>query len=72
MSPSQTAVIPVMADGKGLTVNTVVVMQPVGNVYVIVTVPDSTPVTVPVDDPTVAIAILLLDQVPPPALDNVD
>jgi hypothetical protein len=34
-------------------------------VYVIATVPAVTPVTIPVPDPTVAIPLLLLLQVPP-------
>jgi hypothetical protein len=33
---------------------------------VIIAVPAITPVTIPVREPTVAIVVLLLDQVPPP------
>ena len=52
--------------GKGLTVTTVVLIQPVTvSIYVIVAVPTAVPVTLPVDELTVTIGLALL-QVPPP------
>jgi hypothetical protein len=57
---------PLMDEGSGLTVTTVVAMQLPPNVYVIVVVPELTPETIP-DAPTVATAVLLLLHVPPPA-----
>jgi len=57
---------PVIADGEILIVTSFVAMQPVPNVYVIVTTPEVTPVTWPTVF-TVAIAVLLLLHVPPPA-----
>jgi hypothetical protein len=59
---------PVMIAGKGLTVKEEIVLQPVAKEYVIFTTPGTTPVTIPVNEPTVATAILLLVQVPPPVL----
>ena len=61
-----TLVVPPMAAGNGLTVNTAVVKQVVLAVYVKVTVPAFTPVTVPDDEPTVAVSWLALLHVPPP------
>jgi hypothetical protein len=52
-----------MAAGNGFTVTTAVLIHPVGNVYVIVAVPATTPVTVP--DDIVATAVLPLLQAPP-------
>ena len=48
-----------------LTDTRVAIVQPVGNVYVIVVDPPDTPVTTPVVEPIVAIAVLLLLHVPP-------
>jgi hypothetical protein len=48
-----------------LTVRTAVLIQPPGNVYVIVVLPTATPVATPVFRPMVAIAVLLLLHVPP-------
>ena len=67
VKPLQTVAIPVMDEGNGFTVTTFVAIQPVARVYVIVELPDDTPVTSPVDKPTVAIAVLPLVHVPPPA-----
>ena len=53
----------IVADGKGIT-ETVFVTLVHNVVYVIVAVPFATPVTIPVE-PTVAIPVLLLLQVPP-------
>lgn len=76
VSPEHIVVTPVIAAGSGLTVTTVVVKQPVGNVYVIVLVcwvagnTNDPPVTVvDVDGPTGltdATATELLLHVPPP------
>jgi hypothetical protein len=68
VSLSHTALPPVIvpAAGNGFTVNGVVALQPVDNVYVIFTLPADTPVTTPEPEPTVAIAVLLLLHVPPP------
>ena len=49
----------------------VVVIHPVGSVYVIVAVPAFTPLTTPLEEPTVATDISLLLQVPPPPSLNV-
>jgi hypothetical protein len=56
---------PLMDDGSGSTVNTVVTAQPAGLVYVIVAVPGDVPVTMPVAGTTPAMATLLLAHVPP-------
>jgi hypothetical protein len=53
------------AAGKGFTVTVVVRRQPVGRLYVTTEVPAIRPFTVPVAEPTVATAVLLLLQVPP-------
>lgn len=71
VKPAQTAGVPEIPDGNGLTVSTVVIKQPVPKVYVIVDVPDNNPATVPDDDPTVATEVELLLQEPPPASLNV-
>lgn len=65
VSPGHTLSVPLMAAGKGFTVTTVVVMQPVANVYVITAVPAAMPVTTPVDGATVATSRLPLLHVPP-------
>src|SRR5580704_16052956 len=67
LRPMHTLEGPDIADGNVFTVITAVVLHPVGSVYVIVVVPGATPVTIPVAEPTVAIAGLLLTHVPPPA-----
>jgi hypothetical protein len=51
--------------GALFTVTCAVILQPEESVYVIVGVPAATPVTVPVVDPIVASAVLLLVHVPP-------
>jgi hypothetical protein len=58
--PTQTLSVPVIAAGFGLTVMITVAIQPTGDVAVMVTVPAETPVTTPVDEPTVAIRVLFL------------
>ena len=51
--------------GAGFTVITVAIWQPVASVYVMLTLPPATPVTIPLAEPTVAIIVLLLVHVPP-------
>jgi hypothetical protein len=65
VSPAHTAVLPVIANGKGKTVNGDAAIQPVGNVYVIFVVPAVIAYTVPDEEAMVAIAVLLLLHVPP-------
>ncbi len=63
--PAHKAVVPSIGPGAVLTVTVVVVSQPVANLYVIIAVPVATPVTIPEDDPTVAMPVALLLHVPP-------
>lgn len=56
---------PTMAAGIGLTVKSIVVVQPDPVAYVMVATPADTPVTTPLVGSTVAIPVLLLDQLPP-------
>ena len=68
VNPEQTASVPSIAVGNGFTVTTAVMMQPVGNVYVIVAVlvvNTTPPVTRPVAEPILAIPEALLLHVPP-------
>lgn len=67
--PTQTVVLPeiVPALGSGFTVMVVVVKQPVGKVYVTVTVPADTPVNTPVVEAIDAVDVDEELQVPPPA-----
>jgi hypothetical protein len=70
--PAHTLSEPLIAAGNGLTVTIAVLIQPVLIVYDITAVPPATPVTTPLDEPTVAIPILPLVHVPPDGeLDNV-
>jgi len=62
--PTHKGTFPEIASGKGFTVIVVVVIQPVGNVYVIVAVPVALPVTTP-DGDTEAVAPDELAHVPP-------
>src|SRR4051812_41154478 len=64
-NPAQTVCEPPIAGGSVSTVITIVVMHPVGNVYVIIAVPADTPVTSPDARPATATDILPLVQVPP-------
>ena len=57
-----------IAAGAAVTVITVEVVQPALTAYVIVVVPEVTPVTIPVDEPTVATPVALLVHDPPPVL----
>jgi hypothetical protein len=71
LAPTHTLLAPVMcpASGKGFTVIVVVVVHPVGNVYVIIVVPAEMPATTPAVNPTIAMLVLSLFQVPlPPSL----
>ena len=62
--PTTTIVVPKIGVAAGLTV-IVIVAIPVPTEYVIIHVPADMPVTTPVEEPTVAIAELLLVQCPP-------
>jgi hypothetical protein len=62
--PAHMVVVPMIAAGNGLTVATIVAVQPPLMVYEITAVPAETPQSVPVL-PTVATETLLLLQVPP-------
>ena len=64
VEPAHTLAVPAIADGTGLTVTILVALQPVTREYDIVDVPDATPVTTPVEEPTVAIVDVLLVHVP--------
>jgi hypothetical protein len=57
--------LPAVVTGKAFTVTVEVAIQPVGKVYVIIDVPEDTPVTTPVPATTVATAGVALLQVPP-------
>lgn len=62
----QTVAVPVMDDGLGFTVKTVVdVAHPFPRLYVIVAVPLVTGQVTPVDEPTVATDVAELVKVPP-------
>ena len=65
VKPTHTVAVPEIADGSGLTVIVLVIIQPEADVYVIRGLPLATPVTTPVADATVASVILLLLHVPP-------
>ena len=62
--PTARVVMPEMGSAAGLTV-TVMVAELAPTVYEIMHVPAAAPVTTPLDEPTVAIEILLLLQCPP-------
>jgi hypothetical protein len=65
VAPAHTVVIPVIPTGGACTATATVARQPVGRVYVINTLPVDSPVTIPVEEPTIAISVLPLLQVPP-------
>ena len=65
---SQRLADPEMAAGVAATFTGIDLKQPGETVYVIFAAPVATPVTIPVPEPTVAIAELLLDHVPPEAI----
>ena len=67
LSFEQNTFEPLIAVGVVLTVTTAVRKQDVAvMMYDIVVVPALTPVTIPVPEPMVPTAVLLLDHVPPP------
>lgn len=63
--PVHTVSVPVIDAGKGLTVTIVVPIHPVARVYVILLVPAIIPFTTPLEEPIVAMDILLLLHTPP-------
>ena len=65
--PTHTNAEPSIPDGDALTVTTTDAKHPEPTVYLIVVVPALTPLTTPVDDTTVATAVLELLQVPLPS-----
>ena len=69
--PVHTTAEPTIDAGAGLTVTLATASQPVAGItYFIVVIPLDTPVTSPVEAPTVAIAVLTLNQVPPLVTDE--
>lgn len=66
LAPTQTLLGPVIAEGSGLTVSTLVAIQPVPEVKVIIVVPRATPDTSPVPASIVATLVVVLAHVPPP------
>jgi len=65
LEPGHTWVGPVIAAGVALTVKGWLALQPVGMVYIILSVPALTPETTPVVEPTVANDVFVLLHVPP-------
>jgi len=63
--PPHTVELPVIAAGTGLTVSSIVAVQPAGSVYIIVAVPGDKACVNPVAEPMLATAGSLLDHVPP-------
>ena len=59
-----------MAEGAALTVTTAVTEQPRAEVYFITDVPFETPETMPVPEPTEAMAVVPLLQEPPAVLSD--
>jgi hypothetical protein len=69
--PRQTLCVPVMDNGKGLTVTVAYAAQPDPREKVMGAVPNATPPTVPEREPIVAMPGLPLIQVPPPPSSSV-
>jgi hypothetical protein len=69
VDPTQTLLGPVLAAGAAITVTSVVLIQPVGNVYVIVVVPNDAGVTTPPEE-MVATPVVPLLHVPPAGDDD--
>jgi hypothetical protein len=66
VAPTHSPNGPVIGEGSGFTVTIFEMLQPVtGNVAVIVVTPGLTPLTIPVENPTVATPVELLLQVTP-------
>ena len=63
--PGHTGVLPVIADGKAITVTVAVAIQPVPSAYVILVVPNDTPVTDPEGLIVATEVVLLTHDVPP-------
>lgn len=63
--PTHSVVVPVIVAGSAFTVIDVVTKQPSLTRYVMVVFPAAIPETTPVDEFTVATAVLADDQVPP-------
>lgn len=63
--PTHTVGVPVIGEGIGFTDNTVVLIQPAADVYVIIEVPGPTPTATPVVEPIVATDVVPLLHVPP-------
>jgi hypothetical protein len=70
VEPAHIELTPVIVPGLELTVTIIIVEQPVGKVYVIAVVPIDVPVTIPVANPTVAIAGFEDTHTPPAGLDD--
>lgn len=68
VAPAHNVVVPVIATGLAFIVVVTIVKQPVGKVYDITAVPAATPVTTPVEMPTVATPVLPLVHMPPPVV----
>jgi len=68
VNPTQTVVVPVIAEGSGLTVTAAIERQPDAVVYVIFAVPALAPETSPLLLPTLAVEAAELLQTPPPIL----
>jgi hypothetical protein len=71
VAPTHTVDAPLIGVGVVFTFTVVVIRQVVGNVYVMIVVPNAIPVTIPVEVPIVAVAGVLLIHVPPPGSVNV-
>jgi hypothetical protein len=65
--PTQTFAAPLIAEGSGLTVTVVVIVQPVVAVKLTTGLPATRPYTIPVDGSTVARVVLPQLHVPLPA-----
>ena len=65
VAPTQTLSVPFMAAVAAFTVTCVILEQPAPIAYVTLVVPTATPVTMPVEMPTVAFVGALLTHVPP-------
>jgi hypothetical protein len=64
--PAHTVITPVIAAGLAFTVIALMTIHPEPSEYVIVTLPAATPVTTPVEEPTIALVTALLVHTPPP------
>jgi hypothetical protein len=71
VAPTHADCTPVITVGTGLTVIVAVAYAPELTLYVMVTVPAATPVTMPEREPTVAISVLALTHDVPPGVASV-